>query len=401
MSKKSFYDFDNDKDIFSNSNKQSNRNVSRRDIDKKRPKQNVLSNNRNFPSSNPNREDGSKTNSKRIANIPIDKRKQVNKIKKKKKYSPIATFSKVFFSIILVCILILGCVYAYISNIFDGVNIKENNIKPNKYIDESKLMGKDGVKNILLIGGDDPQGGKSFRSDTMMLMTIDTNHKKIKLSSFLRDSYVKIPGRTKAKLNASCAYGGLQLVKDTIEYNFHIKIDNYVLVDFNAFEKIIDVLDGVNVPVTAKEASYMNRNYSTFVSGVKSFHVKSGKNVHLNGKEALLFSRIRKLDSDFMRTKRQRMVMSNIKSKMSTVSKTKILSLMKEIAPYIETDISKNQLTMLSVTAATTYLKYEIVQRGVPETDEWYSQRIKGQDMVMFKDLDKTREDLKKFLYDE
>lgn len=405
MGKNSFYDFDEDRDIFSDSKKQRQNETKKQNptiknnIDKKSRQQNINSNSRSFPNNNSRasqniKNKNTKTN-KKSQNIPIDKKKLAeSQAKVKSKKSPKKTFTKVFFTLLLVILLLFSCGYAYISNIFGGVKFSEK--EGNKYINDSELVGKNGVLNILLVGGDARKGDKTFRSDTMMLVSIDTNHDKIKLSSFLRDSYVKIPEHRKNKLNAACSYGGIELVQDTIEYNFKIKIDNYVYVDFEAFEKIIDVLGGVNVPVTKREASYMNKFFAQ-----EGCHVTSGKNVHLNGKHALMFCRIRKLDSDFKRTERQRMVMSALKEKMSECSMTDVVNIVKKISPYIQTDFSKNNLMALSFQAGTKYLKYGIVQRSVPKDDEWYSKNINGQSMVMFKNFDKTVKELHNFIYEE
>lgn len=401
MGKNSFYDFDEDRDIFSDSKKQKQNETRkqnptiRNNIDKKSRQQNINSNNRSFPSNNSRTSQNIKNKNNRKntknQNIPIDKKKLAeSQSKVKSKKSPKKTFTKVFFTLLLVILLLFSCGYAYISNIFGGVKFSEK--ESNKYINDSELVGKNGVLNILLVGGDARKGDKTFRSDTMMLVSIDTNHDKIKLSSFLRDSYVKIPEHRKTKLNAACSYGGIELVQDTLEYNFKIKIDNYVFVDFEAFEKIIDVLGGVDVSVSKRETRYLSSI---------GYNIPSGNSVHLNGKNALMFCRIRKLDSDFKRTERQRMVMSALKKKMAECSMTDVVNIVKKISPYIQTDFSKNNLMALSFQAGTKYLKYEIVQRSVPKDDEWYSKNINGQSMVMFKNFDKTVKELHNFIYEE
>ncbi|MEG1436483.1 MAG: LCP family protein [Oscillospiraceae bacterium] len=316
-------------------------------------------------------------------------------LKKKKKSTPGVIFAKVFFAIILVCLLIFAIGYGLVSNLFGDINFDNSTNKDNAYIDESKLIGDSGVKNILLIGGDAREGETSFRSDTMMLLSIDTNNKKLKMTSFLRDSWVEIPGRRSDKLNAACAFGGPQLVIDTIEYNFHVKIDNYALVDFGAFEDIVDALGGVTVSVTDKEARYMNKVY-----GGEGIRVTSGENVHLNGKEALKYCRIRKLDSDFYRTERQRKVMSAIKGKASSASTTTILKVVNKVLPYVKTDLKKNEMMSLSMKAATTYLKYDIVELTVPQDNAWRSERKRGMDVLVF-DIDKAKDSIHTFIYED
>jgi len=316
------------------------------------------------------------------------------KAKKKKPNKPSVIFAKVFFSIVLVCLLIFAIGFAYMSNLFGDIKFNDKVNKENAYIDDSELIGDSGVRNILLIGGDAREGDSAYRSDTMMLVSIDTNNKKIKLTSFLRDSWVYIPGKSYNKLNAACTYGGTQLVIDTIEYNFKIKIDNYAMVDFASFEGIVDALGGVNVAVTEKESAYIKRAY-----GSEGITVPAGDNVHLNGKQALKYCRIRKLDSDFFRTERQRKVMSAIKEKAAQASLPTVLKVVDKISQFIETDIPKNEMMKLSMKAASTYLKYDIVQMNIPADGTWKSASKNGQSVLVF-DIKETTNSLHTFIYE-
>ncbi len=132
-------------------------------------------------------------------------------------------------------------------------NYNEAGHKNNVYVDESNLFSSKDVTNILFLGVDRRNADEKSRSDTMMMLSIDRANKKLKLTSFLRDSWVYIPDHGYAKLNASCSWGGAQLVMDTLEYNFNVKIDHYVLVDFDMFKSIVNKLGGITVEVTEKE----------------------------------------------------------------------------------------------------------------------------------------------------
>lgn len=159
----------------------------------------------------------------------------------------------------------------------------------------------------------------------MILVSVDYKHAKIKLTSFLRDSWVEIPSKgKKAKLNAACAYGGPQLLVDTIEYNFHIDIDHYVMVNFEMFTQIIDNLGGVEVEVTEKEAKFIRNT-------TRHKDMESGDSVLLDGAKALVYCRIRKLDSDYMRTLRQRKVITALINK---ATETDIQTLLKRSTRY-------------------------------------------------------------------
>ncbi|MBQ7549228.1 MAG: LCP family protein, partial [Clostridia bacterium] len=209
--------------------------------------------------------------------------------KKKKKRGCGCGCGSAFLCFILVIALIAGGSLGYLWILCGKPQYNEP--AENRYISEASLDYNTLVKNYLLIGSDKDSENTS-RSDTLLLVSIDTAHNKIKVTSVMRDMWVQIPDHNKAKLNASYAYGGAALVKDTIEYNFHIRIDGYFTVDFEMFKKLIDALGGVTVDITDKEAEFINRTTHAKVS--------PGTNT-LNGDYALIYCRIRKLDSDFMR----------------------------------------------------------------------------------------------------
>lgn len=308
-----------------------------------------------------------------------------------KKKSPI----KVLISILLVVVIIFLSSFGYIYNLMSKVNYNEAGHKDNVYVNDDALAFSSNVWNILFVGVDRRSSDLSSRSDTMLLLSIDSANKKIKMSSFLRDLWIDIPDSGYAKLNAACTYGGAQLVMDTIEYNFNIKIDNYALVDFEMFTDIIDMLGGVNVEVTEKESKYMSTK--VFENGVP-LSISHGENVHLDGTEALWYCRIRALDSDFMRTYRQRKVMTSIISKFKQTNIIELKNIAIDILPKIETDLSALTLTKLSFGTVFKYMRYEVEQAKIPADNTWKNGKKKGQS-VLLADLDKNRLFLEDFLY--
>ena len=158
------------------------------------------------------------------------------------------------------------------------------------------------VMNILLVGSDIRPDEETGRSDTMILVSINQSTKRIVATSFLRDTYVKIPIKNEFhKLNAAYAYGGMELLYKTLEYNYGITIDNYVAVDFLSFIDAIDVLGGLDVQVYEDELYWFNqyihasnllveppeREDSDYVDHA------DGSYQHLNGKQALAYARFR------------------------------------------------------------------------------------------------------------
>ncbi len=278
----------------------------------------------------------------------------------------------------------VGC-FGYVLNMMNKMNIQDS--IENAFVSKANLTSSEDVKNILLIGLDSDENGTA-RSDTMMLLTLDKLNKKLKLTSFLRDMWVEIPDYKDAKLNASYSHGGAQLTMDTIEYNFDIDIDNYVLVDFDLFRKIIDALGGIQVEITEREAKFINRTTSSVV--------QSGIN-QLDGKKALIYARIRKLDSDFYRTQRQRKVITALVDKLKTINPLELLEIAQEILPLISTDI--NALGMVSTgLTALGCMGLDIEQLQVPADDAYKSKTIRGQSALV-PDLDKNIKNIKDFIY--
>lgn len=297
-------------------------------------------------------------------------------------------------AVLLTLVIILGIGTGLIYYTFSSVNYTESGHSKNVFLDSSKLTQSPAVKNILLIGIDRRNPDDSSRSDTMLLVSINSATSKIKLTSFMRDSYVYIPEKKKsAKLNAACNWGGAQMVMDTIEYNFNIRIDHYMLVDFAMFEDIVNGLGGVDVAITEKEATYMR-------DIVHLENVVSGDSVHLNGNEALWYCRIRMLDSDFMRTGRQRKVMTALINKCKRTNPVELYGLLGEIVSNIETDMSPLSLTWLTVNGFLRYLHFDIEQGSVPAEGTWKSKTIGGQSVLSL-DLNKNAKYLEEFIYED
>ncbi len=305
------------------------------------------------------------------------------------------TGKKIALTVVSLILVVLIALFGYGYSILGKINYDESKREPNKYINSSELISDSKVKNILLIGSDARSEIAGMRSDTMMLCSIDTKSKKIKLTSFLRDSYVCIPTTgAYRKLNAACSSGGQQLVIDTIEYNFKVKIDSYILVDFEAFTKFIDTLGGLDIDgVTEKEVNYLKKN-------VQGINIKPGKN-HLTGGATLWYSRIRYLDNDFYRTERQRRVISALIAQISKTNPATTMKALDTIMPMISTDISRNEFLSLGLGAVVQYLHYDIEQRQVPADGTWTNVRVSGEGDVLKMNIEENTKILKEFIYEK
>lgn len=313
-------------------------------------------------------------------------KKNINSKKKR------VSAGKVAGIIFAVIVLLIGGLFAYGYYALGKISYDTKLVDENQYISEKSLASSNDVRNILFIGSDARGEVSGQRSDTMMLFSIDKKNKKLKLTSFLRDSYVCIPSSGYYnKLNASFSFGGVQLAIDTLEYNFKVKIDDYILVDFDAFVKFIDLMGGLTIEgVTKEEAKYLR--------DVVKIKAKAGTN-HWNGWHTLWYCRIRYLDDDFNRTARQRKVISAIIEKVTKTNPVKLMKIMEEVLPLIQTNISRNELVSLAVGAMTSYLRYDVLQHRVPAEGTWSNKSVSGVGDVLYMDLDENAKLLKNFVY--
>lgn len=193
----------------------------------------------------------------------------------------------------------------------------------------------DHIVNILLVGQDRLPGQGRQRSDSMILLTFNKSLKSVTLTSFMRDSYVQIPGYKPNKMNSAYAFGGMKLLSETMQVNFGVEVDGCVEVDFNGFEQVVDLLGGVDVKLTAKEVKYMNH--------ATNWGLQVGVN-HLTGEQALVYSRIREIDSDYQRARRQRTVIMAIIEKYKTLPVMDMVDLLEDILPLVTTNIEKSEI---------------------------------------------------------
>ena len=193
----------------------------------------------------------------------------------------------------------------------------------------------DHLINIMLIGQDKRPGQGRQRSDSMILVTVNKSKKTITLTSFMRDQYVQIPGYQPHKLNHTYQYGGMNLLNKTLLLNFGVHVDGDVEVDFNGFEKIVDLLGGVEIVLTKAEAECLSMRSGT--------QIPEGKNL-LNGKIAQMYSRLREIDSDYQRAERQRKVIMSIINTYKSKPVDELVSIMEEILPYVTTNMSNSEI---------------------------------------------------------
>lgn len=329
--------------------------------------------------------------------------------KRKKKSKTKRVLISILLGSVLVLLLLIGTrpgrkvVYGLLGNYLHGIMQTEdvdNNLGEGSKddYDDPNLRKEDYVKNYLIMGIEEINGGG--RTDSMMIVSINTKDDSVKLSSLLRDTYVSIPGHKNNKLNAAYSLGGTELLIETIEQSYKIKIEGYAHVNFEAFENVIDRLGGVNIELGAKEASYLNR--TNYISNPEYRKVKEGWNT-LNGNQALGYCRVRKVEtlgganSDYGRTLRQRRVLNAIFDKYKSSGLIEIMSITKDCLKYVTTDLSSNEITSIIE---------KIVENGITTMDtarfpanDLYTATRNEVGAVLIPDWDANIKELYNFIY--
>lgn len=265
------------------------------------------------------------------------------------------------------------------------------------------IANEDTVLNIMLVGQDiSTEGGnRRGRTDTMILCTINSKTKTITFTSFLRDIYVKLPdfdGKQWGynRLNANYVFGGAEMLDLCMQMNFGIDPDHFVEVDFDAFAAIVDVLGGVDIELTEKEAWYMGL-------GDRSRVYEAGLQ-HLNGRSALRYARIREIDGDFQRTHRQRKVINILLEKLKKMTPAQLHELLSTTLPYLTTDMTNDEITKYALSLIPMVGELKVQNFRVP-ADGTYYHANKGTaekpKSVIVVDLEANREELRKLLGDE
>ena len=259
----------------------------------------------------------------------------------------------------------------------------------------------DDIFNILVIGCDSRKKGGVGRSDAMILFSVNEATEKIHMTSIMRDSYVSIPGKGNNRINAAYAFGGGNLLLDTIETNFGVDVDKYVSFDFYSFIDIVDSIGGIEIEVTEAEIPVLNSYVKELnkLNGRKedTYYVKESGLQHLNGTQALGYARIRYAgDGDFERTNRQRIVIAKVLEKAKTLNVLEINDLLNTFLPQIKTNLSQEEILSLLL-KALEYLQYDLESHRLPVDDSWKYMRVNGMSVLGI-DVEKNQKALKEFI---
>lgn len=253
--------------------------------------------------------------------------------------------------IIGVFLISIGGVYIYGKHIYnkvEKVEVDKEEVGITEEVEEKLSPYNNSVINIALFGVDS-YDGSTGRSDSIIIATIDTIHKKLKLTSIMRDSYVNISGIGNDKINHAYAFGGPQLAIKTLNENFDLNIQDFVAVNFDSLPKIIDMLGGVTVDVTEEEVSH--------ISGINI-----AGTYNLTGAQALAYSRIRyATGGDYVRTERQRTILTKMYEKILSINPTQYTSLLNEGLSMLQTSLDYSKILELGT---------EVLKMGVTTLEQ-------------------------------
>lgn len=252
---------------------------------------------------------------------------------------------------------------------------------------------------ILLVGSDSYNDDHRGRGDAIILVQVDGANRDIRLVSFMRDLYVSIPGHGSNRINASYIWGGEKLLRQTLEKNFSVTADAYMEVNFERMVKLIDGIGGVDVEVSEKERTQVNsilRFYNVQIGDPEEDQLLEDSGlVHLSGKQALCFSRIRKIDGDAQRTGRQRKVIEAAFHKVAALSLPEITQILVDNLDAVTTDLTLvDCMRLIPLAMQCRNATFETLT--VPQNE--YSTFVNGNSVIKARDYAKEKTNLLSFL---
>lgn len=330
------------------------------------------------------------------------KGKAASKRKKRKK--------KIAFRIGITLLLLLILIVAVVSTIFvktvnsmDIVNLDKNNLGITDSSELSKFNNYDKIKNILLFGVDSRTEGGSGRSDSIMLVTIDPIHNKLKVTSFMRDSRVSIDGYGEDKLNHAYAFGGPELAIKTINKNFGLNVKDFATVDFATLPKVIDSVGGIEIEITNEELPELNRLISSqnTLNNLNTALIPSAGLHTLSGYQVLAYSRNRNSSGgDYMRTQRQRVIIEALFKKGLSTSPTKYPKILNSVLPLITTNMKSNDILSLAKTVFSLG-NGTIEQCRFPLDDYSWGDYADNNLWYLFFDRETTKNQVQEYIFDD
>ncbi len=347
----------------------------------------------------------------------------------------------------VVCVLLIavGTVMIYAAvNLLAGLTTVTITKDPEKLGFSAEAVLDDSITNIALFGVDSRNDQNTeCLSDVIMILTVDNKHRKIKMTSVLRDSRVPIEGEAstgeylnwETKINAAYYYGGPELAIRTLNQNFDLRIEDYVTVNFAGMAVIVDAFGGVDLELTAEEVREINKNLWSLSQEVENqkaedqaegiydvqyprilredfipdaggeLNVDSGNYVggsfHLNGNQAVAYGRIRNVGNDYARVDRQHMVLSALIGRLTDMSFTDYPDLVREMMPYCETSLELSDIVGLAPILVSGFTIESIRVPDISYETDLYDGEAEDGIYYLIYDVSAAAERISSFIFEE
>lgn len=299
--------------------------------------------------------------------------------------------------LVLIPLTLLGALWYQLNSLNPlELNTENLNVSTNNKISDTI--------NIALFGTDSRKSdyNSSARSDAIMIATLDTKEKKVKLTSIMRDSLIDIPGKGYDKINHAYAYGGPELAISTLNTNFDLNITDYITVDFFSLAKIIDFFGGFEVTLNSGEVRAMNKAINE-INRIENLPYGTDyvelydEPITLNGRQTVSYSRIRKTGGgDFERTERQRRVLSYCIEQIQNLSVSDAISLISKVLPFVNTSLTPTEIINLSAQVLSLG-KFDIEQLRLPIDGTFREERYNSM-WVINPDIERNTQALHNFI---
>lgn len=260
-----------------------------------------------------------------------------------KKWFALKKWKRIVVYVLIALILLALIAFATVYGIYNSfrTDINEDNLGISSEIQDK--YGDSDIFNVALFGVDTrDENSFSGRSDTIIIASVDKKNNVVKLTSILRDSYVAIEGHKNQKITHAYAFGGAELAIKTINQNFGMNITDYATINFYKLADAIDILGGIDIEVTEAERKHLNDIGDD--ENPDFNYLDEAGTVHLNGEQAVVYARLRKIDSDVARSNRQRKVIEALIVQAKKVSPAKYAEMVRTMMSLCETSLSFSEI---------------------------------------------------------
>lgn len=267
-------------------------------------------------------------------------------------------------------------------------------------VSEEENIDEGDWTNVLLLGCDSYTTKEQQRTDSMIILSVNMKTAQVKMTSLMRDTWIKSSSSGgHRKLTEMCAVGGPELTIQAINENFGMKIEKYALISMAGIAEVIDLVGGLELDVTEAERKALNKGLFDLsgLSGMEKLQ-ESGEKVHLNGNQATAFARIRQIDSDYVRTERQRTVLIALAEKISSgANAATLLTIVDVLLEYVETNLSLVEIMSLAGVGLTADLS-SAEQLRLP-ADGTFQSGMFGNVWCIKPNFDENKKILREFIY--